>query len=61
MYQHQGLFKYTAGKASSTEALSGLLSEVRAKGFTDAFIIAFRGEERITVAEAKKLISEIQK
>jgi N-acetylmuramoyl-L-alanine amidase len=61
MYQHQGLFKYTAGKASSPEALSGLLTEVRTKGFPDAFVVAFHGEERITVAEAKKLISEMQK
>jgi N-acetylmuramoyl-L-alanine amidase len=61
MYQHQGLFKYTVGKASNPEALSGLLGEVRNKGFADAFIVAFQGEERITVAEAKKLISEMQK
>jgi hypothetical protein len=30
-------------------------------GFTDAFIVAFHGEKRITVAEAKKLILEIAK
>ena len=61
MYQHQGLFKYTVGKSSSTKALSGLLAEVRAKGFADAFIVAFHGDERITVAEAKQLISGMQK
>jgi N-acetylmuramoyl-L-alanine amidase len=61
MYQHQGLFKYTAGKASSPEALSGLVKRVKNKGFTDAFIVAFNDKERITIAEAKKLISESQK
>jgi N-acetylmuramoyl-L-alanine amidase len=61
MYQHQGLFKYTAGKASNPEALSSLVKKVRNKGFTDAFIVAFNGKERITIAEAKKLISESQK
>ena len=61
MYQHQGLFKYTSGKASSPEALSRLVAEVKNKGFTDAFIVAFHGDERITITEAKKLISEMQK
>jgi N-acetylmuramoyl-L-alanine amidase len=56
-YHHQGLYKYTAGKESSPEALSGLVGEAKKMGFTDAFIVAFHGEERITVAEAKKIIS----
>jgi N-acetylmuramoyl-L-alanine amidase len=60
-YQHQGLYKYTAGKESSPDALAGLLGEAKKMGFTDAFIVAFHGEERITVAEAKKLISAMQK
>lgn len=61
MYQHQGLFKYTAGKASRPEALSDLVKRVKNKGFIDAFIVAFHGKERITIAEAKKMISESQK
>lgn len=61
MYQQLGLFKYTVGKASNPGALSGLLSEAKNKGFTDAFIVAFNGEERITIAEAKKQISEMKK
>jgi N-acetylmuramoyl-L-alanine amidase len=60
-YQHQGLYKYTTGKESSVDALSNLLAEARRMGFTDAFIVAFHGEKRITVAEAKKLILEISK
>lgn len=57
-YEHQGSFKYTAGKGSTPEALSGLMSKVKNLGFKDAFIVAFHGTERITVAEAKKIISE---
>ena len=57
-YRHQGMYKFTTGKESSADALSNLLAEAKKKGFTDAFIVAFNGEERITVAEAKKLISE---
>ncbi len=61
MYQHQGLFKYTAGKAFNPEALARVLTEAKNKGFNDAFIVAFHGEERISIAEAKKLLSEMQK
>lgn len=60
-YQHQGSFKYTTGKESSPEALAGLLGKAKKMGFTDAFIVAFHGKERITVAEGKKLILEKQK
>ena len=55
-YQHQGLFKYTIGKESTQEALSGLLAKAKEKGFKDAFIVAFHGGERITVAEGRALI-----
>ena len=61
MYEHQGLYKYTTGKASSPEALSGILADVKQKGFADAFIVAFHNGERISVADAKKLISEMHK
>lgn len=57
-YEHQGLYKFTAGKETSPEALAGLVKEAKKMGFTDAFIVAFHGTERITVAEAKKLISD---
>jgi hypothetical protein len=56
-YLHQGSYKYTIGKESSPEALSGMLKQAREKGFSDAFIVAFHGSERITVAEAKKLLN----
>jgi hypothetical protein len=61
MYRHQRLFEYTTGKESTPAALTGLLKEAQKKGFSDAFIVAFNGEERITIAEAKKLISEKHK
>ena len=57
-YEHQGMFKFTTGRESSPEALASLVAEVKKKGFPDAFIVAFHGKERITVAEAKQLILE---
>lgn len=59
-YQHQGSYKYTTGKESTTEALSGLVAKAKKAGFTDAFVVAFNGDERITIAEAKKMISELK-
>jgi hypothetical protein len=61
MYRHQQLFEYTIGKESTSAALSGLLKEAKTKGFSDAYIVAFKGDEQITLAEAKKLISEKNK
>jgi|GEM_PF-44236 hypothetical protein len=56
MYQDQGLFKYTAGKASTINELNGLLDDTKKKGFTNAFIVAFLGDKRISIAEAKNTV-----
>jgi N-acetylmuramoyl-L-alanine amidase len=56
IYKHQGLYKYTTGDESSLEAAIKLQEEVQRKGFKDAFVVAFQGDERITIAQAKKLI-----
>ncbi|HZX61986.1 MAG TPA: OmpA family protein [Bacteroidales bacterium] len=55
MYHHQGMFKYTTGEGKSVEDVMKFLDMAKNKGFKDAFIVAFKGEERITISEAKKL------
>ena len=55
MYFHQGMFKYTTGEGNSVEEMAKFLEIAKNKGFRDAFIVAFKGEERITIAEAKRL------
>lgn len=57
MYRHQGMFKYTTGEGKSVEDVMKFLDMAKNKGFKDAFIVAFKGEERITIAEAKRLQS----
>jgi N-acetylmuramoyl-L-alanine amidase len=57
MYKHQGLFKYTTGELTDLSEALKLQTDVQRKGYKDAFVVAFRGEERITVAEAKKLLA----
>jgi len=54
VYRHQGMFKYTTGNESGLEDALKLLSQVKKKGYKDAFVVAFRGDQRITIEEAKK-------
>jgi N-acetylmuramoyl-L-alanine amidase len=55
MYRHNGAFKYTSGDFEAMDQALQLRRELISKGYKDAFIVAFRGEERITNEEAKRL------
>ena len=57
-YYHNGLFKYTSGHFATNNQAERNLSAIRNKGFKDAFIVAFHKNERISISEAKRLISE---
>lgn len=48
------LYRYMYGEATSYEAAKGLLAEAKEKGYTTAFVIAFRDGKKITVQEAMK-------
>jgi len=52
-----GLYKYTAGEFRSLSPAQELLSRVLFLGFSDAFIVAVKGEERIPVGAAVHLLS----
>lgn len=58
VYIHEGLCKYTVGKASTLEEASRIRKEVMAKGYKDAFVVAFQGEKRITLNEAAQLLGK---
>ena len=58
MYRHQGLFKYITGEEKSLDEALKLQDEIQKKGFRDAFVVAFIGDKRITVTEAKKILGE---
>jgi N-acetylmuramoyl-L-alanine amidase len=58
VYRHQGLYKYTTGEESSLDRAMQLQEEVRKRGYKDAFVVAFQGETRIPVSEAKKILSK---
>lgn len=49
-----GLYKYTYGSTSSIDDAKKLLSEAKAKGYHQAFIIAFKDGKSVSVQEALK-------
>jgi N-acetylmuramoyl-L-alanine amidase len=54
-YKQDGLFKYTSGNfENDLNAAKKLQTELREKGFQHAFVVAFRGGERISMEEAMK-------
>jgi N-acetylmuramoyl-L-alanine amidase len=58
VYQQGGLYKYIVGKEKELSKSLEMMKELRNKGFKDAFVVAFNGDERITVAEAKRLLDK---
>jgi N-acetylmuramoyl-L-alanine amidase len=47
-------YKYYYGETSEYSQSKQLLQEAKAKGFTSAFVVAFRGGKKITIQEALK-------
>jgi hypothetical protein len=59
-YKDSGLYKYTVGNQKDLKSASVLQSELRRKGFSGAFVVAFKNGKRIPVREAKKLLTVYQ-
>ena len=60
-YFHEGLYKYTLGNENSIEAAGEIQQKLRNQGFTDAFIVAFKDNERISIAEAVRYMGQSMK
>jgi N-acetylmuramoyl-L-alanine amidase len=52
------LFRYLYGRFSSRDSAHKALQEARQKGFTDAFMVAYRGTSRITLDEADQALKK---
>ena len=55
-YKDGVLYKYTVGNNKDLKSASELQSELRKKGFVDAFVVAFQNGKRIPVRKALKLL-----
>lgn len=57
-YTAGSLIKYTSGIFTKIEDALIHLKALKENGYKDAFVVAFKGNERISIEEAKKLLSE---
>jgi len=55
MYIQAGSFKYTSGDFPSMEQALQLRKSLLAKGYKDAFVVAFKGNERISNEKTKRI------
>ena len=51
-FKNRGLYKYLAGQTATFAKAKTNQSAIRALGFTDAFVVAFRGKKQIRLADA---------
>ena len=54
-YRQKNIICYTTGQFSSAREAAEYQKTVREKGFADAFVVAFLGNERITMQRAKEI------
>ena len=54
-YRQKNIICYTTGQFSSMREAAEYQKTIREKGFADAFVVAFQGNERITIQRAKEL------
>ncbi|MDO9510359.1 MAG: N-acetylmuramoyl-L-alanine amidase [Bacteroidales bacterium] len=57
-YRHGGSYKYTAGKYLSEDEATEYRRKIVSAHFKDAFIVAFKGNERISIDDARKLSTQ---
>jgi len=52
-YEHNGLFKYTSGRFDHLSAAQSHQQLLKQQGYGDAFVVVFKGNERISMEEAR--------
>ncbi|GAB4311879.1 MAG: N-acetylmuramoyl-L-alanine amidase [Bacteroidales bacterium] len=57
VYYHNGMYKYTVGDEKDYNKAVQIKEELKARGFKDVFIVAFRNDERVPLEEALKNLS----
>ena len=54
---NSGLTRYTAGLFKDFETANNAKDGIRSKGYSDAFVVAYLNGERISISEARKILS----
>ncbi len=57
-YKEKGLYKYVVGSEKSVSKASDLCTLMQKNGFKDAFVVAFEGNNRISIKEAMELLKK---
>jgi len=57
-YYHKSLYKYAVGAASNFGEAEILRNEMKNTGFSEAFVVAFYDNQRITLKTARKLVKK---
>ena len=52
-YEHNGVYKYTSGSFATLDEATTHRKVVRSTGFSDAFVVAFHKDSRVSISEAK--------
>jgi len=52
-YEHNGVYKYTSGSFATLDEATTHRKVVRSTGFSDAFVVAFNKDSRVSISEAK--------
>lgn len=58
VYESNGAYRYVSGRFQTKSEAVARQTEVRNLGFTDAFIIAFIGQERVSVKQAEEALKK---
>jgi hypothetical protein len=58
MYEDTGIYKYYVGKDLTFEGSIQLCDDLKNKGFTDAFVIALKNNQRISVKQALQILEK---
>jgi N-acetylmuramoyl-L-alanine amidase len=57
-YFLQGTFRFTAGEFQTAEEAAALQRKMQGQGYRDAFVVVFKDDQRITTAEALRILQE---
>ena len=58
MYEDAGIYKYYVGKNLTFKSSIQLCDDLKSKGFTDAFVIALKKNQRISVKQALQILEK---